>query len=196
MNKKKRKYTKTAKWHAAHSPEALKARKVVTLTRPAAPIVPKYKIGTHVWHVDNNEPTNCVGFEVIEVKPSHYGFEYYIRRWGGGYGRTCMEEELTNIPPAKTAKPMSPMTWEQAKGNIQNRDLQIGVLKDQLHEEKGRSSAYMSQRNALHNEFESFKQLTKRISDESTSRADEIGHLKNKCARLQAIVNAFVEGKF
>jgi hypothetical protein len=123
MNKK-RKYTKGPAWHAAHSDKARRQRKVVKFARLVP--VPKYQPGQRVWHVDNR-PGDACGYRVVSVAPTQNGFEYKLQRWDGGYTRNCMEKEIC-------AHDFAPTQVASMINTARNRDLQIGVLKDEAHE--------------------------------------------------------------
>lgn len=151
MKKKTRKYVKTAAWYKAHSPKAREQRRIAKLARvkPA----PKYTNGSLVWHVDN---LAAAPSKIEATAYTGYGYEYALRvESSTGLGhqrRNCMEKEIVD---ANERIRIMRTQREQAKGAIGNRDLQIGVLKDQLHEANKRIAVMVEQANArITNEVE------------------------------------------
>jgi len=157
---------------------------------------PKYAKGQRVWHVDNlvGEP----GYVVMSVATPKFmdGFEYMLHRWPNGYSRSCMEKELTPNEPKPPKLTKDDKLMERVEGAIQNRDLQIGVLKDQLHEVKaeldqlkiktqGNLGVLIPQLQKERNEYMQYYNNALKTMDDQA----------NKIKRLQGIVNAYVDGR-
>jgi hypothetical protein len=139
---------------------------------------PAYRVGQRVWHVDKRLPTDA-GYFVNSINRTGRLIEYGLCPWLGGQNRNCMEAELTGFAPLGLVTPAAKRD-AQCKQIVGNRDLQIGVLKDQLHSLEGQWRAEASAHEKASRELQEAKAKQQHDHDTINALYEEINNLTVK----------------
>ena len=201
MKKKKKKYKHTAAFLAKQAQRkkpvlASFVRKYGTKPLP----VPAYKVGQRVWHVDHQLPTDA-GYIVRErwVDVNHM---YGLTDYRGDNTYTCKESELTGFAPLGLEQPGNAKEAYRAGAAIVNRDILIDALKVEVKAKDSRIYTLLDELSDLKktqgNPGALIPQLQKKLDDAMAAVDDTrkaIGRMTRRAQRLQAIVDAYVDGR-